>query len=159
MAAHPADVSSGNAGHQGIGLDVAIDERACCDERVLVDRDTTNDRAIRTQGGTPSNQGVAIFILSRHRRAGVVNVCENHAWPTKHVCFERYVVVHGNIVLYPTVVAHEDTITDENVLAENTILADLSAGADMDPMPDPAAISYAGALIDQGSWMYVVAHG
>lgn len=72
--AHPADLAGGHADHQGIGLDVLVDDGTRADEGVSADGDAADDGAVGAQGGAFLDQGVAVFVLSLDQGPGVVDV-------------------------------------------------------------------------------------
>lgn len=149
--AHPADLASGHADHEGVGLDVLVDDGAGTDEGEFANGGAADDGAVGAQGGAALDQGVAVFALALDERAGVIDVGKHHAGAAEHAFLEGDVVVHRDVVLHLALVADDDLVADEDVLAERDALADAGAGADVGEVPDARAFADLGALVDDGA--------
>jgi len=158
MPADPADLIGRDAGHQGKRFDVPVHDGTGGDEGVLADGNAADDGAVGAERGPAFDQGVAIFVLTHHGRAGIVDVGEHHTGAAEDIVLEGDVVIDGDVVLDLAVVADHHLVADEDVLAEAASLADACGGADVDPVPDPAAVADLGAFIDNGGWMDRDAH-
>ncbi len=157
--AHPADLTGGDADHQGVGLDVLVDDGARADEGVFANGDATNDGAVGAQSGAFLDQGVAVFVLALDQGSGVVDVGEHHAGAAEDALFQGDVVVDGDVVLDLAAVADNDFVADEDVLAQRYPGADAGAAANMDEMPDAGSFADLRAGIDDGGFVLVVGHG
>lgn len=157
--AHPADLAGGHADHQGVGLDVLVDDGARADEGVFADGDAADDGAVGAQGGALLDQGVAVFVLALDQRTGVVDVGEHHAGAAEHALFQGDVVVDGDVVLDLAAVADDDLVADEDVLPQRHPGADAGAAADVDEMPDAGSFADLRAGIDDGGFVLVMGHG
>lgn len=157
--AHPADLAGGHADHQGVGLDVLVDDGARANEGVFADGDAADDGAVGAQGGALFDQGVAVFVLALDQRAWVVDVGEHHAGTAEHPLFQGDVVIDGDVVLDLAAVADDDLVADEDVLPQGHPGADAGAAADVDKMPDAGTFANLGAGIDDGGFMLVIGHG
>ena len=165
MLAHPADLPRGYAGHQRIGLDVAINYGASRDESILANSNATDDSAVGAKRCTLSDEGAAVFVLAGNCRARIVDVGEDHTGATENVILKGNVIVDRDVVLHLGVVADDDLVADEDVLAERTVFADLGSATDMYPVPDSRAfadlrafVDYGGG-VDSGGGVHIICHG
>src|SRR5690606_8175146 len=156
--AHPADLAGGHANHQGVGLDVLVDDGACANEGKFADGDAADDGAVGPQGCASFHQGVAIFVLAFDQRTRVVDVGEHHAGAAEYALFQSDVVVDGDIVLNLATVADDDLVADENVLPQGYSGTDARTAADMNKMPDARSLADLRAGIDNGGFMLIVGH-
>lgn len=159
VLAHPADLARRHADHQGVGLDVLVDDGARADEGVFADDDAADDGAVGAQGGALFDQGVAVLVLALDQRARVVDVGEHHAGAAEHALFQSDVVIDGDVVLDFAAVADDDLVADEDVLAKGYPGTDAGAAADMDEMPDARSFADLRAGIDDGGFVLVMGHG
>lgn len=146
--AHPTNLSGRHADHEGVGFDVFVDHGAGANEGVFADGYTTDDGAVRTQGGALFNQCVAVFVFALDERTGVVDIGEHHAGAAEHALFEGDVVVHADVVLDLAVVADVDLVADEDVLPKRDAFANLGAAADVNPVPDAASFADLCAVVN-----------
>ena len=116
MLTHPPDLPSGHPGHEGVGLDVSIDDRAGGDERMMTDRHAAHDRAVGAQSGTTFHPGVSIFVLSGNSRAWVIHVGKHHARTAKNTILQSNVVVNRDIILNLTIITNRHSIPNKHVL-------------------------------------------
>ena len=158
VLAHPADLTGGDAGHEGVGFDVLDDDGAGGDEDIFAQGDATDEGGVSTDSCAALDPGAAVFILTDDGGAGVVDVGEDHAGAAEDVVFQGDGVVNTDVVLHLAVVADDHVVADEDVLAEGTALANVRAGADMDPVPDAGALPYLGAGVDDGGGVSGVGH-
>jgi len=158
MLAHPADLSGRHPNHQRVRLDIAVDDGAGANERILANGGTADDGAVGTESRASHDQRATVFVLAVDRRSRVVNVGEHHTWPTEDIVFQRNGIVDGDIVLDLHVVADEHIIADENILPQRALLADFCAAADMDPVPDARSFAELGTFVNDSGGMDLCCH-
>src|SRR5690606_8402842 len=117
-----------------------------------------HDRAIRAKCRPAPDERVAILILPRHRRPGVVDVREDHTRSAEHVVFQGDVVVHRHVVLNLDVVANTHAIANEDILPARTAFTDHRATAHVDPMPHAGAVPDTRAFVHDRAWMHSRRH-
>lgn len=150
VLAHPADLPGGHAGHEGVGIDIAVNDGTGGDERVFAQGDPANYCAVGAKGYTALDQGVAVFVFAADGRAGVVHIGEYHAGPAEYIVLKSHVIVHRDIVLDLAIVADYDPIANEDVLTKGAIAADFGTTADVYPMPNTTTIANLSALVNDG---------
>ena len=158
MLAHPTYLFGRDAGDESVGLDGTVDHRARGDKGILADGDSTNHRAVRSERGALSHDGIPVLVLAGHRGTWIVNVGENHAGTAEYVVFQRDVVVYRNVILNFAVIADDDTIADEDVLAERAVPSYARARAYVAPVPDTSAFSNVSALVNDCARVHGVVH-
>lgn len=150
MLAHPADLPGRYAGHQGIGLYVAIDYRTRGDKSIFAHGNTANNRAVGAERRTFLDCGRTVLILSRDGSARIVDICEDHAGAAEDVVFKGHGIVDADIVLHFYVATDPHVIGYEYVLTEGTSFADPRPAGDVYPVPDAGASANLGAVVDDG---------
>ncbi len=148
--AHPADLFCRHACHQGVGFDVAVDDRTGSHKSVFAQCGAADDGAVGTQRGAALNQSVTVFVFAADSAAGVIDVGKDHAGAAKHVVFKRDVVIYRDVVLNLAVIANDHAVAYKYVLAKGTIAANRGTAADMHPVPDAAAVADLGAGVNDG---------
>jgi len=83
---HPADLSGGNAGHEGVGLDALGDDGPGADEGVLAERDAAHDGGVGPDRRPSPHQGAAVFVLARNGRPRIMDIGEDHAGAAEPFC-------------------------------------------------------------------------
>ena len=111
-------MASGHANHKRMRGHITVHDGSRTNKCMLADGDSADDRAIGTEGSTPTNKSVTVFILANYGRAWVVDVRKHHAWSAEDIILERHVVVDGYVVLNLDVVADDDLVAHEHVLAQ-----------------------------------------
>lgn len=157
MSAYPADLSGGNAHHQGVGWHAAVNHRSCADKGILADCHPANNGAVGAQARSLSYKSVAIFIFTWYGRTGIVDICEYHARAAEHVVLEKDIVIYGNVVLNLDVVPDHYLVADKHILAERASCPYDGASTNMHPMPDSGFSADLRTLIDDGGGMSRIA--
>ncbi len=97
--AHPTDLSSGVADHQGMVGDTFRHDDAGADEGVLADGVTADDGTVGAQGGTLLDKRGVNLIHRADFRPGIVNVGKDHGRAAEYAVFEGDAFRDGDIVL------------------------------------------------------------
>ena len=100
---------------------------------------TADDGGVCADCRAATNQGSAVFALSRDGAARIVYVRKDHAWSAENIVLQSHCIVHRYVVLDSDVVADSDVISDEDVLTENAFSSDLCTSTDVHPMPNARA--------------------
>jgi len=153
VAAHPAGVAGGDAGHEGKVGHVLVDHRTGCDKGMGADGYPADDGAVGTQGCAFAHQGGAVLLLAGNCGAGVVDVGECHGRAAENIVFQGDVVKDGAVVLDFDVIADDDLVAYKDVLAQGAVVADMGAGADVGPVPDACSVADLGAVIYDGGFV------
>src|SRR3546814_447638 len=117
-----------------------------------------HNSAVRAQHSAFFHQGIAVFVLTLHQRARVVDIGKHHAGAAEHTFFQSDVVVHGHVVLYFAPVANNDFIGHEHVLAQRHARAYAGARTHMNEVPDARAFAYLRAIVNDGGFVPGVVH-
>ena len=151
-------MAGGNAGHEGVSLDVAGDDGPGGNEGVLAQGDAADDGGVGANGGAALDPGAAVFVLSNNGGAGVMDIGEDHAGAAEDIVLQGDGVVNADVVLHLTVIAKDHVIADKDVLAKGAARADAGTATDMDPVPNAGARTYLSAGIDDGRGTYRIRH-